>query len=129
MTIWKRVWGLTYGEAMWLTAGIVLLVYELWAVAFGPKEGADVLTRAYKSNSFRWWLWPAGLGVLMGHLNGPVWSGAIGKYSPAVFAGFLAVILLRDLFWKVETNYTGPFGLFIFGFALGCLFWPGGVGK
>ena len=121
--VWRRIWGLTYGEAAWLLAGALLLTYELWALA--TRDG-DVLTRAYRANSLRWWVWPFGWGVLTGHLHGPPFPGAFGRWSPVLFAGLLALVLARDLHSKAPSDtVAGPLGLLVLGFVVGAMSWVG----
>jgi len=124
MNDWRahRIIGLTLGEFTWLLTGVLLLAYELWAVAF--REG-DVLTRAYRANCPRWMLWPVGVGVLMGHLHGPTWGGIIGRWSPILFILVGVAVLARDLF--IGDRYPAAWVpvLFAAGVVLGAVSWVG----
>lgn len=126
---WKRIWGLTPGEATWIGAGILLLAYELWAVAY--RGGHDVLTRAWRANMWRWWTWPVMAGILMGHLHGKVWQGAIGnRWSPAIFIALMVASVYRDLFVRtpLPEDFLGGWGmvaLFQIGFVVGVISWVG----
>jgi hypothetical protein len=123
LTVWRRIWGLTYGEAAWLIGGALLLTYELWALA--TRDG-DLLTRAYRDNMRRWWVWPFGWGVLTGHLHGPPIAASVGKWSPAFFVAALVAVLARDLHSKVPSDtVAGPAGLLMIGFVVGAVSWAG----
>lgn len=116
---WHRILGLTYGEFMWMLVGVMLLVYELWAVA---TRGGDVLTRALRANAPRWTAVPVGLGILMGHLTGPRWSP-----PPLVWIvpfTVLAIALCRDLLVGTRVAYYVVTALFLAGYVLGNL-WAG----
>lgn len=126
---WNRILGLTPGEFTWLAVGILLLAYELWAVAY--RGGHDVLTRAYRANVPRWWTWPVMTGILMGHLHGKVWPGFIGnKWSPALFIVLMVCTVARDLFIRTPMadnllDGWGPVALFQLGFVVGVISWVG----
>ena len=115
---WKRILGLTYGECVWLLAGVVLLAYELWAVF---TRGGDVLTRAMRANEPRWLAIPFGLGGLMGHLTGPRWPAF--PYAWAIPFAILFALLVRDaLGGAVSADLRTP--LFLVGYIAG-VFWVG----
>jgi hypothetical protein len=116
----NRILGLTYGEFTWLAVGLVLLVYELWAVF--TRDG-DVLTRAWRAHAMRWIVLPVGSGILMGHLNGPSLP-YFAKWSPAIFALTLAAALAFGLAGRsMPEAYRAP--LFALGFVVGVLTWSG----
>jgi hypothetical protein len=117
----NRILGLTYGEFTWLACGVVLLVYELWAVA--TRDG-DVLTRAWRANAMRWIVLPVGLGILSGHLNGPSLP-YFARWSPAIFAAVLAAALTYGIFIRTPLPDVYRMPLFLFGFVVGVLTWSG----
>lgn len=119
---WRRIWGLTYGEAAWLAAAVCLLAYELWVVLLRP-EGYDVLTRAYRANAPRWSVLPVALGVLMGHLHGPVLEAP--RWAPAIFVVLVAGALARDLWAQDSLPPVGMMGLFLVSFMVGASCWVG----
>lgn len=119
---WKRIAGLTYGEAAGLLAIAGLLLYELIVVTFRP-EGWDVLTRAWRANAARWTVLPVAVGVLMGHLNGPVL--AVPRWAPVIFIAVVAAALARDLIIVDPVPSIAVFGIFLLSVAIGAASWVG----
>jgi len=119
MTRWPRILGLTPGELTWLVAGILLLGYELWAIA--TRDG-DVLTRAMRANLPRWSVIVIGLGVLFGHLTGNTWPAPRGIWAAPFVV--LAVALGRDAFIGGQIPQSAVMPLFFLGYGLGTL-WVG----
>lgn len=114
-----RIFNLTYGEFTWLTVGLLLLAYELWAVI---TRGGDVLTRAMRANTPRWTAIPVGLGGLMGHLTGPKWD--FWSYAWVLPFVVLGVALARDAFVGGEIPAHFVPLLFLVGYVVG-IFWVG----
>ena len=130
MSTWRdhRILGLTPGEFVWLIpVALVALVYEVLA-ALQIIEG-DVLTRAYRANTSRWMIWPVGVGVLMGHLNGPAWTGAgtgiAGRSGIVALIALGLGILYRDLVIRGRYPQAWVPWLFAAGVVLGALLWVG----
>jgi hypothetical protein len=121
---WSRIWGLTPGEFSWLVVGVALLAYEIVAAANG-RDGLDVLTRAMRANAPRWTIWPVSLGILAGHLNGPVFAGFAGRYSPLLFIAVMVGTLARDLFIRSPLPVEARFPLFLAGLFVGVISWVG----
>jgi hypothetical protein len=121
---WSRILGLTPGEFSWLVCGVALLAYELVAAANG-RDGLDVLTRAWRANALRWTIWPVSLGILAGHLNGPVFAGFAGRYSPLLFIAVMAGALARDLFIRTPLPVEARLPLFLVGLVVGVVSWVG----
>ena len=120
MTRWPRLLGLTYGELVWLSVALVLLTYELWAVA---TRGGDVLTRAMRANAPRWTLWPVGIGIICGHLFGPKFSAP--SWAPWLFIAVAVAALARDLFIRDPVPPIALFGIFLLAVAHGAVSWVG----
>jgi hypothetical protein len=119
MSRWPKVLGMTYGEWMWLLCGLALLAYEVWAAL---TKGGDVLTRAMRAGLPRWTSVNFGIGLLMGHLMGPVWPAF--RFAWVIPFVILAGCLARDLLvgGRVTSDATTP--LFLVGFIAG-IFWVG----
>jgi len=120
MTRWPRILGLTPGELTWLVVGILLLGYELWAIA--TRDG-DVLTRAMRANTSRWLVWPVGIGILMGHLFGPTMPAP--RWLPIVWGVALAAVVARDLIVRTPIPTIATFGIFLVSVMLGATTWIG----
>ncbi len=120
-TAWRRIVGLTYGEFAWLTVGIALLAYELWAVF--TRDG-DVLTRAWRANALRWIVLPLGSGVLMGHLNGPSLP-YLSRWQVLGFIALLAWGLYHGAFVRTPVVDDARFPLFLLGVVVGVVTWSG----
>jgi hypothetical protein len=118
---WSRILGLTPGELSWLVCGVALLAYELVAAANG-RDGLDVLTRAMRANMPRWTAVPAGLGVLMGHLTGPVWPAF--RFAWAIPFVALGCCLARDLLIRGRVPDEAVLPIFVGFYLLGIL-WVG----
>jgi len=122
VTGWRRLWGLTYGEACWLGLVSALLAYELVVILFKP-EGLDVLTRAYRANVQRWTVWPVALGILCGHLNGPVLDAP--RWSVVAFILMVTAALARDVLVRTPIPGIATFGIFMVSVVVGASCWGG----
>lgn len=129
MSTWRdhRILGQTPGTFTLLVAGVGLLAYEVYAVF--SNGHADVITRAWRAHTSRWMFLPVGMGVLMGHLNGPtitgVGSGLAGRWSPVALIVLGVVVLARDFFIGTRFPAHWVFPLFILGLFLGLALWVG----
>lgn len=119
MTRWPRLLGMTPGEWCWLSVGVVLLAYELWAVA---TRGGDVLTRAMRNGLPRWTAVAFGWGVLTGHLFGPVWPAF--RFAWVIPFAVLGLLLARDVFVGGRVPADAVLALLIAGVIAGTL-WVG----